>query len=76
MKHNNPWPLEQVARLRELVAQGKTRREISAAMGLNRNVVIGKIHRLKLKLPPFVYQKPEKPIGAVSPGRRVRVPLW
>ncbi len=37
-----------VAKLKELWSQGKTASEIALVLGVSRNAVIGKVHRLKL----------------------------
>jgi GcrA cell cycle regulator len=43
-----PWTAERVERLRAYVATGMTCSQIAAEIGVTRNAVIGKIHRLGL----------------------------
>ena len=45
------WTDEKVAQLIELDAQGKNTREIAEIMGegLNRNMILGKLHRIRAK---------------------------
>ncbi len=43
-----PWTAERVERLRTFVATGMTCSQIAAEIGVTRNAVIGKIHRLGL----------------------------
>jgi GcrA cell cycle regulator len=45
---NSPWTPERIERLRGCVAAGMTCSEIGVAIGVSRNAVIGKIHRLGL----------------------------
>lgn len=47
---NSCWTDENVDRLRGLVADKLTARQIAAVLGVGRNAVIGKIHRLGLSL--------------------------
>lgn len=44
------WSAERDATLRELVAAQKTGREIAVIMGISRNAVLGRLHRLGLSL--------------------------
>lgn len=50
MNQNAPfsWPDEAVATLRRLWADGKSCSQIAAEIGVTRNAIIGKVHRLKL----------------------------
>ena len=48
IRRQNPWNDENDARLRELWAQGISGTAIGAAMGLTKNSIIGRAHRLKL----------------------------
>ena len=72
---NNPWSEENVARLRELAAQGLTSREIAAALGegLTRNAIIGKTQRMGIWLKGKQrLAKPDAPEPAASPVREKR----
>lgn len=44
------WDDHKIAELERLAAAGRSAREIAEALGVSRNAVIGKIHRLKLRL--------------------------
>jgi GcrA cell cycle regulator len=45
---SSPWTPERIAQLKSCFAAGMTCSEIGAAIGVSRNAVIGKIHRLGL----------------------------
>jgi GcrA cell cycle regulator len=45
---NSPWTAERIEQLRHCVVTGLTCSEIAAEIGVSRNAVIGKIHRLGL----------------------------
>ncbi len=64
------WTPERVEQLRSFVVTGLTCSQIAAEIGVTRNAVIGKIHRLGLS--------PERPAAALAPARscpqRVRQP--
>ena len=65
MSTNIPWPDEDIARLRELHATGRSFRLIAGDLGYTRNAIIGKVHRLKLPprpRPPCTGRK-RKPRG-------------
>jgi GcrA cell cycle regulator len=47
---NSPWSEEKVSKMLELLKNGKTGGEVGRALGITRNAVIGKIHRLGYKL--------------------------
>ena len=46
------WTDERVAELRRLWDTGKSASEIGKILGVSKNSVVGKAHRLKLKSPP------------------------
>lgn len=46
----NPWTLEETKALKKLVEQKMTALEIARNLGRSRNAIMGRIHRLKLKL--------------------------
>ena len=48
--HNTEWPGDRVQRLRDLAAQGRSAKEIGAALGVSRNAVIGKAARIGVRL--------------------------
>lgn len=43
------WPDEQTARLKELWSRGYSASEIGGKLGISRNAVLGKAHRIKLE---------------------------
>ena len=55
----NSWPEERTARLIQLWEEGLTTAKIAEALGVTKNVVIGRVHRLGLK-------KRESPIERVE----------
>ncbi|MGB7097953.1 MAG: GcrA family cell cycle regulator, partial [Xanthobacteraceae bacterium] len=55
------WTPERVEQLRSFVVSGLTCSQIAAEIGVTRNAVIGKIHRLGLS--------PERPAAAPAPAR-------
>lgn len=46
--NGNPWTPERIERLKDLAVKGEVGAVIAAELGMTRNAVIGKIHRLKL----------------------------
>jgi GcrA cell cycle regulator len=64
------WNEETIARLRELWAEGLSTAEIGRRMGVSKNAVVGKAHRLNLPARP----SPIRRDGAQSGTPRVTVP--
>jgi GcrA cell cycle regulator len=68
---DNLWPQERIAKLRVLVAQGYSARQIGAALGVTRSAALGKIHRMGLQLltvrKPAAIKKPRKRIKMILP---------
>lgn len=58
------WPEEQVARLKELIAERLTSGQIAKVLQTTRNAVIGKIHRLGLILISDEARKVRRPSAA------------
>lgn len=58
LKDSPVWPQEKVDRLRELWATDLTTEQIGVELGVNRNTVIGKAHRLKLSRPNPILSPP------------------
>lgn len=74
MNTDHDWTTDAVARLRTLWAEGQTTAEIGRRMGLTKNAVIGKVHRLQLpkRLNPIC----RTPGGPRNPApARVRRPI-
>ena len=46
------WTEEQVEKLRQMWEQGKTSNEIAKKLGVTKNSIVGKVHRLCLKARP------------------------
>jgi GcrA cell cycle regulator len=65
------WPEERTAKLRALVAQGYSARQIGAALGVTRSAALGKLHRMGLHLltvrKPAAIKKPRKRIKMILP---------
>jgi GcrA cell cycle regulator len=51
---NLPWPEQAIERLRAYHAEGYSAGMIARAMGLTRNTVIGKLHRLQIRSVPNI----------------------
>lgn len=51
MESKSPWTEERVEQLKALWADGLSSTRVGVMMGLSRNAVIGKVHRLKLPIP-------------------------
>jgi len=63
-----PWSDDKIAGLTKLYAEGYSCREIGETLGLSRNSVVGKVHRLKL--PPPGKLKPIIRMGReIAPNR-------
>ncbi len=54
------WTEENVEKLKKLVADKKSGREIADILGINRNAVAGKCHRLGIKLNSAIRTGPKK----------------
>ena len=52
MNTDNDWTTDAIARLRTLWAEGHPTAEIGRRMGMTKNAVIGKVHRLQLPKRP------------------------
>ncbi len=61
------WTAEAIERLRALWAEGHSTAEIGRRMGVSKNAVVGKAHRLQLPARP-------SPIRRDAPGRRPTLP--
>lgn len=46
---NRKWPTEDCERLKSLWAQGLTMAEIATMFGVTKNVIAGKLYRMKLQ---------------------------
>jgi hypothetical protein len=51
MNQCDPWPDEDVTKMREMRADGKSLAQIANAIGRTRNAVAGMVHRLGISLP-------------------------
>lgn len=69
------WTEETIARLRELWAEGHSTAEIGRRMGISKNAVVGKAHRLNLTARPSpIRREGETPPQRPSAPRRVTGP--
>lgn len=67
------WNDDTVQRLMELIASGKSQREVAARMGLTPGMVIGKLWRLKIKSTiPKAKKKGRPPKIAASGPTKVK----
>jgi GcrA cell cycle regulator len=58
------WTDETIARLRELWAEGHSTAEIGRRMGISKNAVVGKAHRLNLLARPSPIRRDSGDVGA------------
>src|SRR5579872_3735096 len=73
--HDMEWNEEAIARLRTLWAEGHSTAEIGRRMGVSKNAVVGKAHRLNLAARPSPIRRDQA--GGASrpaPPRRVTGP--
>ena len=68
---SSSWDLERTTRLQSLYCDGVSFRDIAAEIGVTRNAVIGKIHRMKLEPRDTITIKKKVP---VIKARRHRPP--
>jgi len=66
------WTDELIARLRALWAEGHSTAEIGRRMGISKNAVVGKAHRLQLTARPSPIQRGAR--RPATPARRVTLP--
>ncbi|MBR6356278.1 MAG: global cell cycle regulator GcrA-like protein [Alphaproteobacteria bacterium] len=62
------WTDEQVDRLQELWAQGLTANEIAKILGVTKNSIVGKVHRLCLPARPSPIKSKENEGAAEAPA--------
>ncbi len=73
--HDMEWTDETIARLRELWAEGHSTAEIGRRMGISKNAVVGKAHRLNLTARPSpIRREGEEPPPRTSVPRRITGP--
>ena len=66
------WSEEVIAQLRALWKEGHSTAEIGRRMGITKNAVVGKAHRLQLRLAPFA--DPSRTSGRAGPA--AAAPAW
>lgn len=64
-----PWPDDRVAILRDLWTRNLTAKEIGRKMGISKNAVLGKVHRLGLEQRVAPIVKPAKLRGFQIPDQ-------
>lgn len=67
------WTEEREQTLRDMVRDGKPRSAIAAALGVTRNAIIGKVHRLGLSVPKQEMPPSRRMSGAAQRAMMVRV---
>lgn len=72
MESKSPWTEERVEQLKALWADGLSSTRVGVMMGLSRNAVIGKVHRLKLPIPALKQEVIRNRVYA----RQVRDGAW
>jgi GcrA cell cycle regulator len=78
------WTAEAIDRLRALWAEGHSTAEIGRRMGISKNAVVGKAHRLNLPARPSPIRReatgdaprlaPARPVRAAGPMSRITLP--
>jgi GcrA cell cycle regulator len=69
------WAEETIIRLRELWSEGHSTAEIGRRLGVSKNAVVGKAHRLDLPARPSpIRREGERPASRCSPSRRLAGP--
>jgi len=64
------WSAEAIEQLRALWAEGHSTAEIGRRMGISKNAVVGKAHRLHLPARPSPIQREQSAAGAASDAPR------
>lgn len=70
----NVWTDERLQKLRELWAEGLSISQIGEALGVSRNAIAGKAHRMELPKRPSPIAKPKaaaKPVKIEMPDRQL-----
>lgn len=60
------WNDEKIAKLKKLWQEGLTTGEIGKRLGVSKNAVVGKAHRLGLKGRPSPIKRPDSPAAATA----------
>ena len=68
------WNEETIARLRALWAEGLSTAEIGRRMGISKNAVVGKAHRLELPARPSPIRRDPATPRPIATGRRPTLP--
>lgn len=71
------WTAEAIERLKALWAEGHSTAEIGRRMGISKNAVVGKAHRLNLSARPSPIRRDAtpRPVPAARPARPALVPM-
>src|SRR3954465_6628640 len=69
------WNEETIARIRALWAEGLSTAEIGRRMGISKNAVVGKAHRLNLPARPSPIRRETEGEAAVRPAAPPRKPV-
>lgn len=68
------WNEAIITELRSLWAEGHSTAEIGRRLGISKNAVVGKAHRLDLSARPSPIRRTERPEGTVAPAPRMTGP--
>ncbi|MBR6411612.1 MAG: global cell cycle regulator GcrA-like protein [Alphaproteobacteria bacterium] len=63
------WTMDKIKQLKKLWTKGKSTVEIAKELGISKNSVIGKVHRLDLTARPSPIKKKEVPAPAPVPSK-------
>lgn len=65
------WTNDKIKQLKKLWAKGKSTVEIAKELGISKNSVIGKVHRLELTARPSPIKRKESTASKVSASKKV-----
>ena len=63
------WTEDKIKKLKKLWQAGKATAEIAKSLGMSKNSIIGKVHRLNLTMRPSPIKKEVKPVKKAPPKK-------
>lgn len=63
------WSEDKIKKLKKMWLAGKATAEIAKALGMSKNSIIGKVHRLELPARPSPIKVETKPVKKVAPKK-------
>ena len=65
------WTMDKIKQLKKLWTKGKSTVEIAKELGISKNSVIGKVHRLELTARPSPIKKKEVKVIVHKPAKKI-----